>query len=517
MTDLGIIEFSPVAQFAIGFDHRIMRWNRACELMTGLDAEEMIGTDRHWEPFYPTKRPLLADLVVDHDRKGIVRVFGDQKVARSKVIPQAWETERYFEDVGGQPRHLRFLAAPIYHPDGTIIGAVESFLDMTEQRNFEQALIQSEEAYRVLAENVPDGVALMQKGKYLKVNVAFARMFGYESPDRLIGMDAHEPIAESHKEEYRKAIAAIEAGLSHEKVLAWPCVTRDGREIWVEGHPNVILWDKMPAVLSTIMDITEKRSSDLAIQAERKQLLRENVRLKSSIKYRYRLGGIIGKSPVMQEVYELIMKAASADAGIIIYGESGTGKELVARAIHEMSDRHESAFVPVNCGAIPENLLESEFFGHKKGAFTGAYADKSGTLNVADGGTLFLDEVGELDLNMQVKLLRALDSGSYTPVGGTKPRKADLRIVAATNRNLIEEVGKGSMREDFFYRIHVIPIHLPPLRKRKEDIPLLVDDFLQTFDRSRRLSGLPGKVMDALYSYDWPGNVRELQNALQGI
>lgn len=512
--EIGIIEFSPVAQFAITRNHKVVRWNRACELLTGRSAEQIVGTDRHWEAFYQKKRPLLADLVVEHDRRGMSKLYGKDKVARSRVIPHAWETETYFEDVGGQPRYLHFLAAPIYDDAGDISGAVETFLDITEQKNYEKALKQSEEGYRVLAENIPDGFALMQEGKFLLVNQAFASIFGFESPDQLIGKRSSLSIASSHKVLFEKTLLDIESGRSRERVLRWPAVTEDGREIWVEGHPNVMKWENKPAVLTTVIDITEIRAKDIAIREESNRLRKENIQLRSSIKDRFRFGKIVGKSPAMQVIYDLILKAASSHANVIIYGESGTGKELVARAVHQMSDRQDRAFVTVNCGAIPETLLESEFFGYKKGAFTGAQRDKSGFLDRAHGGTLFLDEVGELSLNLQAKLLRALEEGGYTPVGGTRLQHSDFRMIAATNKDLKEHVQKGMMRNDFFYRIHVIPIHLPPLRDRIEDIPLLVDNFLQAHEKGKELNALPGKVMEALYKYSWPGNVRELQNAL---
>jgi transcriptional regulator with PAS, ATPase and Fis domain len=217
----------------------------------------------------------------------------------------------------------------------------------------------------------------------------------------------------------------------------------------------------------------------------------------------------------MQEVYELILKAAANRANVIIHGDSGTGKELVARAIHDMSSRSAGEFVPVNCAAIPENLLESEFFGHKKGAFTGAHADKKGYLDLANRGTLFLDEVGELSLGLQAKLLRAIEGGGYSPVGGSVSRSSDFRIIAATNRDLMEQLRKGVMREDFFYRIHVIPISVPPLRKRGEDIPLLLEHFLKYYSEDGRMPPVPGNIIEVLMRYDWPGNVRELQNVIQ--
>jgi PAS domain S-box-containing protein len=256
-----------------------------------------------------------------------------------------------------------------------------------------------------------------------------------------------------------------------------------------------------------IIDITERKLKE-------EQLRKENTHLKSSIKERYRLGKIVGKSLVMQNVYEHIINAASVDANVVVYGESGTGKELVAEAIHHMSDRKDKSFVVVNCGAIPENLLESEFFGYKKGAFTGANIDKQGYLDFADGGTLFLDEIGEIGLNMQIKLLRAIEGGGYTPVGGSQTKRPDIRIIAATNRNLMESVKKGLMRLDFFYRIHIIPIHLPPLRERKEDLMLLVEHFLKSYDDVEKLPPITGNMIEAMQNHDWPGNVRELENTL---
>ena len=192
----------------------------------------------------------------------------------------------------------------------------------------------------------------------------------------------------------------------------------------------------------------------------------------------------------------------------------GTGKELVAEAIHEMSDRKEKPFVPVNAGGVAETLLESEFFGYKKGAFTGANTDKPGLLHLADKGTLFLDELGEIGPNLQAKLLRAIEGGGFTPVGGLKAETSDFRIIAATNKDLKQQVKKGLIREDFFYRIHIIPIHLPPLRKRKEDIPLLIEHFMQNHPSSNNLPKITIRVMEALTSYDWPGNVRELINTM---
>jgi transcriptional regulator with PAS, ATPase and Fis domain len=208
-------------------------------------------------------------------------------------------------------------------------------------------------------------------------------------------------------------------------------------------------------------------------------------------------------------------RTASSSACVIICGESGTGKELAAQIIHNLSPRRDKRFVPVNCGAIPSALMESEFFGHVKGAFTGAGTNKPGYLDRADQGTLFLDEIGELSPPMQVKLLRAIDDGGYQPIGSLEIKKPDIRIIAATNRDLKENVRSGLMREDFYYRINVLPIRLPPLRERKDDLPLLINHFLARFSQGHTTSAIPASLMSLLMAYDWPGNIRELQNTIQ--
>ena len=263
-----------------------------------------------------------------------------------------------------------------------------------------------------------------------------------------------------------------------------------------------------------LFDLTAIRKAEEALRESEAHLRKENLLLRHSMKDAGRFGRLIGRSPAMIEVYEVILKAADSNANVIIYGESGTGKELVAHTIHELSDRRDHRFVPVNCGAIPDNLLESEFFGYKKGAFTGAVKDKPGLLAEAEGGTLFLDEIGEIGPGLQVKLLRAIEGGGYTPIGSSEVVIPNIRIVAATNRQLQEEVRKGHLREDFYYRIHIIPIQLPPLRERREDIGMLIQHFLETFSEGGAVPVMPDHVMRSLRNRDWPGNIRELQNAV---
>ena len=262
-------------------------------------------------------------------------------------------------------------------------------------------------------------------------------------------------------------------------------------------------------------DITTRKLRERAIEQERAQLRRENIQLRSAIEDRARFGEIVGKSPVMQAVYAQIVTAAAVEANVLISGESGTGKELAARTIHQISHRKTQEFVAVNCGAIPENLFEREFFGHRKGAFTGAEKDTPGFFDRAHKGTLFLDEVGELPLAMQVKLLRVIETGEYTPVGDNRSRQVDVRLIAATNKNLETLVKQGAMRDDFFYRIYVLAITMPPLRDHREDIPLLIEHFLQQHGEGEPPPTIPERIIDTLSQREWPGNVRELYNVLQ--
>ena len=250
---------------------------------------------------------------------------------------------------------------------------------------------------------------------------------------------------------------------------------------------------------------------------EARRLRRENVELRRSIDEQHRFGEIIGKSPQMEEVFNLISRIAASKANVLIIGESGTGKELVARAIHKGSSRADRPFVTVNCTAIPENLLESEMFGHVKGSFTGAVANKQGLVEAAHTGTLFLDEVGDISLAIQAKLLRFLQDRGIRRVGGTDEKKIDVRIIAATNKKLEKEMEEGNFREDLYYRLNVIRIRLPPLREREEDIPLLMDHFLKKFaaEQGKNIRKVSSLVMRVLCNYHYPGNVRELENIIE--
>lgn len=255
---------------------------------------------------------------------------------------------------------------------------------------------------------------------------------------------------------------------------------------------------------------------------EKRELTRisdENIYLREKLDEQFNFGEIIGNSKLMKDVYQTIQKVASADSSVLIYGESGTGKELVARAIHKMSSRKNKPFIRVNCGALAETLLESELFGHEKGAFSGAIKRKKGRFELAQQGSIFLDEIGDISLNMQTKLLRVLQEREFERVGGEETIQADVRILAATNKHLAEQVEEGKFREDLYYRLFIIPIYLPALRDRKDDIPLLVNHFLKKLaaDLKKTPIQICQAALEKLGEYNWPGNVRELENVLERV
>jgi len=287
----------------------------------------------------------------------------------------------------------------------------------------------------------------------------------------------------------------------------YPIISKNGKEKWVFEHGVGVYNEDGQAIEieGFISDITQ------TVEAEKK-LEQANIFLKEAVRDTDNFCGMIGRSDAIRKVFNQVLVAAESDANVIVYGDSGTGKEMVSRAIHDLSNRKNKRLVPVNCGAIPDNLIESEFFGYKKGAFSGAFVDKLGFLDQVDGGTLLLDEVGEINPNMQIKLLRAIEDYGFIPIGGKEVHKPDIRIIASTNRDLKEQVKTGDIREDFFYRIHVIAIHVPPLKERKEDIPLLTAHFLKGIGDKKDLNIIPHELTRSMMAYDWPGNVRELQN-----
>jgi PAS domain S-box-containing protein len=300
----------------------------------------------------------------------------------------------------------------------------------------------------------------------------------------------------------------------------------DGRikHVHVIGHPVVNASGEVTEIIGTTMDVTEQHESRTALETAfaeiktlRDQLYKENIALREEIDKVSMFEEIVGKSPALQAVLTRVAKVAPADTTVLITGETGVGKELIARAIHKRSQRSSRAFVSVNCAAIPTTLIAAELFGHEKGAFTGAVQRRLGRFELADGGTIFLDEVGELPAETQVALLHVLQEREFERIGGNRTIQADVRVIAATNRDLEKAIADGAFRSDLFYRLNVIPIEIPPLRERKEDIPTLVEYFIQLYSRKagKKIGTIEKKTLDLLQSYAWPGNIRELQNVIE--
>ena len=399
--------------------------------------------------------------------------------------------------------------------------------EIAERTQAERALRVSEQQYRLLAENVKDGIAMIQKNSLVFANNALAMMTAYPLKQLL----STDPLRFFHERSAHAAKSRLKEYERETRHTAWQAElsTKNGRTIWTEIEQTTIVWDGHPALLLTFRDITARKRQEERLEEERVRLEEENLHLKSTIKDRYRFGPLVGKSPVMQRVYELLVNAAAAEVNVWVCGESGTGKELIAHTLHQVSRRKTQPFIAVNCASIPATLFEREFFGHRKGAFTGADRNSQGLFDRAHKGTLFLDEITELSPGAQAKLLRVLQDGEYTPLGSTAPKKADVVIVAATNKNCQEEITSGRLRKDFFYRIGVVEITVSPLRDRKEDLSFLTEHILGEYrrkqsqvhgsDMSQNLptdqTMLPPELVQAFYAYDWPGNVRELQNVVQ--
>lgn len=458
--------------------------DRACARIR-LDGKEYVSMN-----FQETQCHQHTDILLNGNHVGDVDIYYIQPTPESDDDPFLDEEGRLLRAIGERLSKVLWL------------------------KRAEEALRESEERYRVLAEQITEGVTLVQDGRFRYVNPAFCRLFGVPSPDDLENGEVFSATAGTLQEIASFYSAGVDTDISTRVEEVHPLVRSD-KTHWIHVCHSSITYKGHPALLSSFKDITEIKEEQMAAQQLADLLNDENRVLRSSLKESYRLGNILGRSPAMQEVYELILKAAATDASVAIFGESGSGKELVAHAIHGHSDRKDGRFVAVNCGAIQDSLFEREFFGHRKGAFSSAHSDSPGYLDMAEGGTLFLDEVGELTPNMQAKLLRAIEGGGYRPVGGTEARWADFRIISASNTPLSEKVAEGNMRRDFFYRIQVIQIQLPPLRRRKLDIPLLTEHFLRKMDPPAKHARVPGRIMDILIEYDWPGNVRELRNVLQ--
>jgi formate hydrogenlyase transcriptional activator len=385
---------------------------------------------------------------------------------------------------------------------------------MSEQlRRANEELGESEKRFRDLFDEAP--IAYVHEDldtRLIRVNRAAMRILGIR-PEEVAGTfgKSFVPDTSDAQRRLREALEPIGRGTETSGVVLELRRKDDGKPVWIQWWSKPVPGGNYTRTM--FLDITDR----VLMERERAQLQAHNDYLWEEIRSEHNFGDIIGQSPGLQKVMLQIQLVAPTCSAVLVTGESGTGKELVARAIHDHSPRRGHVLIKVNCSAVPENLFESEFFGHMKGAFTGALKDKPGRFELADGGTLFLDEIGEVPLAMQAKLLRVLQEQELERVGDIRTRTVNVRIIAATSRDLKKEVDAGRFRQDLFYRLSVFPIEIPPLRERREDIPPLAAHFVM--QSARRMSRSPPRVtestMSQLTSYDWPGNVRELQNAIE--
>jgi PAS domain S-box-containing protein len=444
-----------------------------------------------------------------------------------------------------------WIAVPIFSPStGKVIGNIAAFdrIPMTEDHNqtailrifaaragaeiermraekeLEKAykelndelrsqLKESEKRYRDLFEEAP--IAYVHEGldsKFISANRAALRTLGVR-PDEVAETYGLSLVANTsdNQQRVKKAFESIGRGTDTSGVIMELRRKDNGKPVWIQWWSNPDPSGKFTRTM--FLDITDR----VLMEQEQARLQAENKYLQEEIKYTHNFEEIISKSKIFHKVLQQVEQVASTDATVLILGESGTGKELIARAIHNISNRSKKSLVKVNCATLPANLIESELFGHEKGAFTGALERKIGRFELADGGSIFLDEIGELPVDLQSKLLRVLQEGEFERLGNPKTMRVNVRVIAATNRNLEQAIEKKEFREDLFYRLNVFPIICPPLRDRKEDIPLLIKHFCQKHEAKigKKVTNISPRVIDSLMEYSWPGNIRELENLIE--
>lgn len=332
--------------------------------------------------------------------------------------------------------------------------------------------------------------------------------FFNRAAEEITGISRVEAIGKLCSEVFKSSMCESDCALRRTMGESCPIINKSGYIINVDG-------EQIPVSVSTA--VLKDANGHVIGGAETFRDLTEVETLRNALKGRTKVGGFVSHSPKMRKLFELLPAVAASMSTLLIEGETGTGKELLAKAVHDMSSRSDKPFVAINCGALPDSLLESELFGYKKGAFTGAVQDKPGRFALAEGGTLFLDEIGEISPALQVRLLRVLQEQLFEPLGSVRPEKSSARIIVATHRDLSKLVANGLFRQDLYYRVHVVDLKLPSLRERKEDIPLLVDQFVKNFNhiQKRDIKGLTNKAISRLMAHDWPGNVRELENVIE--
>jgi PAS domain S-box-containing protein len=505
-----VYQTAPLAFVVWDRDCCVTEWNHRAEELFGWKREEILGKN-FFDYIIPDNtrarveaivRSLLAGEFPSHS-------INDNLTRSGRIILCEWNNSILFDS------------------SGQIIGAMSLGLDITERHRAELALIESEENYRLVFEKANDGILTVINDQISNCNAKFLDMVGRQRSE-LIGKhpwDISPPVQPEGSGSRELAQQFMDVAYEGARPrFDWIHSKPDGTPVYVEVSLNRIRPEKEPTLLCVVRDISERKEAEeslrqafMEIEQLKNQLQAENIYLREEIKTTAQYGDIVGDSNALRSTLRQIELVAPTDSTVLVLGESGTGKELVAREIHNRSARKDRSIIKVNCASITKTLYESEFFGHVKGAFTSAVRDRAGRFELANKGTIFLDEVGEISLDMQSKLLRVLQEGQYERVGDDKTRDTDVRVIAASNRDLRREVENGRFREDLYYRLNVFPITVAPLRQRKEDIPLLAMHFLSMLcaKANRPFPKLTRANITMLQSYPWPGNVRELQNVIE--
>jgi len=503
-----LFELAPEAIVLRDIENRVLRVNEEFTKLFGYTVDEAVGRN-------------ISSLIVPDDRREECEKF--RKALRRGERVNA-ETIRRRQD--GKLLTVSIAAAAV-SVEGSEREIYAIYRDITERKRAEERLRRSE-AY------LAEGQRLSHTGSWARC-ISTGELYWSRESCFIFGLDPEGPsptfetlLNRIHPEDRDSARDTIQNAVVRRSdfEVDYRIVLDDGtvRHIHVVGHPVINDAGQVNEFVGTHVDVTDQIHSRAALEKAfeeikqlKDQLYHENVALREEIDETSMFEEIVGKSDALRRVLAQVETVATTDSTVLIYGETGTGKELIARAIHDLSGRSAQAFVKLNCAAIPTGLLESELFGHEKGAFTGAVAQRVGRFELANHGTVFLDEIGEIPLELQPKLLRVLQEREFERLGSSRTLRTDARLIAATNSDLSAMVENGKFRSDLFYRLDVFPIHLPPLRERKEDIPLLVRHFVQHFTRrlKKNVDSIPAATMTALCEYHWPGNIRELQNVIE--
>ena len=491
---------------------------RAAELL-GWEPDALIGNPQH-EVIHHTHADGTP---YPREQCPIYAAFKNGEVQRVD--------DEVFWRKDGTSFRVEYVSTPIRDAAGLLVGAVVTFRDITRRVEAEESVRRLQRQNASILESAGEGIyGLDHRGCTTFVNPAAADMLGWQ-PAELLGQPQHTIIHHSHVDGTPYPVtecpiyAAIKDGAVHrvDDEVFW---RKDGTCLPVEYVSTPIRDEdgRLAGAVVSFIDITERKQQQEALEralAEVRQLKdrlqEENRYLQQEIKVNHNFEEIIGTSDALKKTLSRLEQVAGTDATVLITGETGVGKELFARAVHNLSLRNERPLVKVNCAALPANLIESELFGHERGAFTGATSRRIGRFELADGGTIFLDEIGELPLELQAKLLRVLQEGELERVGGSRTISVDVRIIAASNRDLTKAVWAGEFRDDLYYRLNVFPVEIAPLRDRKEDIPQLVTHFVQksAAKLGKEIGHIPDHTQAALQQYDWPGNIRELDNVIE--